>query len=114
MKVSSLLWVTERVRGRDKAGLFGKDPDAGKIENRRRREDEMVGWHHQFNGHELGQTPEDGEEHGTLACCNPCGHKKLYTKWSSLTPGLPTSSPTGLGSEDHFFFFFFWRSLQPF
>ena len=21
-------------------------------------EDEMVGWHHQYNGHELGQTPE--------------------------------------------------------
>ena len=24
-------------------------------------EDEMVGWHHQFNGHELGQTLGDGE-----------------------------------------------------
>ena len=24
-------------------------------------EDEMVGWHHQFNGHELEQTPGDGE-----------------------------------------------------
>ena len=23
--------------------------------------DEMVGWHHQFNGHELGQTVIDGE-----------------------------------------------------
>jgi len=23
-------------------------------------EDEMVGWHHQCNGHELGQTPGDG------------------------------------------------------
>ena len=22
----------------------------------------MVGWHHQFNGYELGQTPEDGED----------------------------------------------------
>ena len=22
----------------------------------------MVGWHHQFNGHELEQTPGDGEE----------------------------------------------------
>ena len=21
----------------------------------------LVGWHHQFNGHELGQTPKDGE-----------------------------------------------------
>ena len=24
-------------------------------------EDEMVRWHHQFNEHELGQTPGDGE-----------------------------------------------------
>ena len=22
----------------------------------------MVGWHHRFNGYELGQTPGDGEE----------------------------------------------------
>ena len=26
-------------------------------------EDEMVGWHHQFNGRELGQTLGDGEGH---------------------------------------------------
>ena len=24
-------------------------------------EDEMVGWHHQLNGHEFEQGPEDGE-----------------------------------------------------
>ena len=24
-------------------------------------EDEMVGWHHQLNGHELKQAPGDGE-----------------------------------------------------
>ena len=33
-------------------------------------EDEMVGWHHQFNGHELGQTPGDGEGQGSLVCCS--------------------------------------------
>ena len=37
----------------------------GKIEGRRRRKrqrmNEMVGWHHQLNGHELGQTPGDRE-----------------------------------------------------
>ena len=35
----------------------------GKSEGRRRRgrQDEILGWHHQFNGHELGQTPGDGE-----------------------------------------------------
>ena len=29
-----------------------------------------MGWHHQFNGHELGQTPEDGEGQGSLVCCS--------------------------------------------
>ena len=30
-------------------------------EKRMMTEDEMVGWHHWFNGHELRQTPRDGE-----------------------------------------------------
>ena len=36
--------------------LSGKDPDAGKDwrqEEKGTREDEMVGWHHQFKGHEF-------------------------------------------------------------
>ena len=28
------------------------------------KEDETAGCHHQFNGYELGQTPEDGEGQG--------------------------------------------------
>ena len=40
-------------------------------------EDEMVGWHHQLNGHELEQAPEVGDGQGSLACCNPRGHKEL-------------------------------------
>ena len=39
----------------------------------------MVGWHHRFNGHELGQTLGDGEEQGSLACCSLWGHKELDT-----------------------------------
>ena len=39
--------------------------------------DEIVGWHQQFNGHELGQIPGDGEGQGSLACCNPRGHREL-------------------------------------
>ena len=36
--------------------LIGKDPDAGKDrrqEEKRMTEDEVVGWHHQLNGHEF-------------------------------------------------------------
>ena len=39
-----------------KKWLTGKDPDAGKDwrwEEKGTTEDEMVGWHHQFNGHEF-------------------------------------------------------------
>ena len=56
--------------------LIGKDPDAGKEwrqEERGATEDEMVGWHHQLNGHECEQTPGDSEGQGSLACCSPCG-----------------------------------------
>ena len=34
-------------------------------------EDEMVGSRHWFNGHELGQTPGNGEGQGGLASCSP-------------------------------------------
>ena len=33
--------------------------------------DKMVGWHHQFNGHEFGQSPGDSEGQGDLACYGP-------------------------------------------
>ena len=32
--------------------------------------DEMVGWHHQFNGHEFDQAPGDGGQ-GSPVCCSP-------------------------------------------
>ena len=40
-------------------------------------EDEIVGWHHQFNGHEFVQTPGDSEGQGSLACCSLWGCKEL-------------------------------------
>ena len=52
----------------------------GKIEHRKRvTEDERVGWHHRFNGHEFEQTLGDSEGQGSLACCNPWGHKESDT-----------------------------------
>ena len=35
------------------------------------KEDEMVGWHHQLNGHELEQAPGIGDGQGSLVCCGP-------------------------------------------
>ena len=50
-----------------------------KIEGRRRRttEDEMVGWHHQLNGHEFEQPLEVGDGQGSPVCCSPWGRKEL-------------------------------------
>ena len=44
-------------------------------------EDEMVGWHHRFNGYELGKTLGDGEGQESLACCSPWGYKESDTTW---------------------------------
>ena len=41
----------------------------------------MVGWHHRFHGPELGQTPGDGEGHGSLACCSPWGLEESDMTW---------------------------------
>ena len=40
-------------------------------------EDEMPGWHHQLNEHELEQIPGDSEGQESLVCCNPRGHQEL-------------------------------------
>ena len=42
-------------------------------------EDEMVGWHHQLNGHEFKQALGDGEGQGSLVCYSPWDHKELDT-----------------------------------
>ena len=34
-------------------------------------EDEMVGWHHQLDGHEFEQAPGVGDGQGGLECCSP-------------------------------------------
>ena len=65
--------------------LTEKAPDAGKDwrqEEKGTTEDEMVGWHHQLDGHELEQAPRDDEGQGSLACCSPWGCKQLdTTEW---------------------------------
>ena len=63
-----ILWLADT-----KSQLIGKDPDAGKDwgqEEKGMTEDEMVGWHHRLNGHELEQTPGDTEGLRSLACCS--------------------------------------------
>ena len=46
-------------------------------------EDEIVGWHHQVNGHDFEQAPGVGDRQGSLTCCSSWGHKEL-----DMTEGL--------------------------
>ena len=39
-------------------------------------EDEMVGWHHRLNGHEIEPALGIGDGQGSLACYSPWGHKE--------------------------------------
>ena len=59
--------------------LTGKDSNGGKDwwqEEKGTTEDEMVGWHHQLNGHEFWWTPGVGDGQGGLACCGSPGCKE--------------------------------------
>ena len=69
--------------------LIWKDPDAGKDwrqEKKGMTEDEMVGWHHQLDGHEFEQAPGVGDGQGSLACCSPWACKESdLTEWLNWT-----------------------------
>ena len=60
--------------------IIGKDPDAGKDwgQEKGMTEDEVVGWHHCFNGHEFEQTPGDSDRQESLVCCSSWGHRVGY------------------------------------
>ena len=52
----------------------------GKIEGKRRRGPQRMRWLDGITdsmGHEFEQAPGDSERQGSLACCNPWGHKEL-------------------------------------
>ena len=72
--------------------LIWKDPDAGKDWRREETgttEDEMVGWHHPLNGHELEYTLGVGDGQGSLVCCSRWGLKESdkseWLNWTELS-----------------------------
>ena len=85
-----LLWLPD-----GKSWLTGKDLDAGKDwgqEEKRMREDEMVGWHHWLDGHEFEQAQGVVDGQGSLACCSPWGHKESdRTEWLNKSESLNTA-----------------------
>ena len=62
--------------------LIGKDLDAGKDWRQGKKgitEDEMVGWHHQLDGHEFEQGPGVADGKGSLTYCSSHGCKESDT-----------------------------------
>ena len=60
----------------EKTLMLGKTEDK---EEKGTTEDEMVGWHHQLNGHKFEQIPGVGDGQGGLACCGPRGCEESDT-----------------------------------
>ena len=72
-----VLWPPEA-----KSWLIGKDSDDGRDwgqEEKGMTEDEMVGGHHQLDGHEFEWTLGVGDGQGSLVCCSPWDRKELDT-----------------------------------
>ena len=82
----SILWPLDA-----KNWLIGKDSDAGKDwrQEKGTTEDEMVGWHHQLDGHEFEQTSRVGDGQGSLVCYSPWDHKESdmteQLNWTELS-----------------------------
>ena len=60
-----VVWRTDSL---EKTLMLGKT-DGGM---RRGWQNEMVGWHHHINGHEIEQALGVGDGQWSLACCSPC------------------------------------------
>ena len=74
-----------------KSWLIWKDPDAGKEwgqEKKGMTENDMVGWHHQLNGHGFGWTLGVNDGQGGLVCCGSWCRKESNTterlNWAEL------------------------------
>ena len=87
-----ILWPT------DAKWLIRKDNDAGedwRQEGKGMTEDEMVGWHHQLNGHEFEQALGDGEgrEGWGAAVHGVTKNQKWVSDWTTATDGSVVKDP---------------------
>ena len=69
-------------------------------------EDEMVGRHHQLNGHEFEQAPGVGDRQGSVAYCSPWGRKESDTtdrlNWTDAdNPQVHIQQPFSGNEEKH-------------
>ena len=70
-------WCWERLRAEGQEGI----------------EEEMAGWHHQCNGHELRQTSGDDEEQVCCSLCSPKETERLHFHFSLSCIGEGNGNP---------------------
>ena len=73
LKLQYLEHLMQRTDSLEKTLMLGKD---GKQEEKGTTENEMVGWHHQLNGHKFEQALGVGDGQESLACCSPWGRRE--------------------------------------
>ena len=88
--------------------LIGKDPNAGqdwRQEEQGKTEDEMVGWHHQLNGHELEQALRVGDGQGCLSNCSPwsCKESDMTERLNWLTKDTWRKCGKRLGNVEDYY-----------
>ena len=90
-----ILWPPD-----SKSWLIGKDPDAGKDwsqEEKGMTEDEMVGWHHWLNRHNLSKLWEIGKDRGDWrAAVHGVAESRTW-----LSDWTATTGPTHRESQSH-------------
>ena len=105
----SLEWLMLKLKLQSFGHMIGRTDSLekililGKIKGRRRRgmtEDEVVGWHHQLDGHEFQQALGVGDGQGRLPCCSPWGCKESdMTEQLNWTEGIFTFSFCGTANQ---------------
>ena len=83
---------------------FGKD---WRQEGKGTTEDEMIGWHHQPDGHEFEQALGVDDKQGSLACCSPWSHRGGPSEWLNWTElrGIMLFSWINIFMTHPFFFY---------
>ena len=113
LKLQPFGHLTQRTDALEKILDDGKD---WRQEEKRTTEDEMIGWHHQLEGHEFEQALGDGEGQGSLVCCSTWDHKESDTtelNWMGFPDGASHKEVPCQGRRHKGCMFILWVGKIP-